>query len=87
MLTELIKKIQGLPRSTQRTIFILGIVATLLGFIAALTEWTDALRPGFIGASIGNIIKDYINYLLGRKGGTDEGYTNTQSDLDLGNRV
>lgn len=66
MLTKLTKKIRSLPQNEQRVIFWLGVLASIFGFIAALNEWGDALRPGFIGATFGALLKDYINFLMGR---------------------
>jgi len=66
MMNDLLERIKGLPLQKQRIIFILGNIATLLGYVAALNEWSDGIKPGFIGASLGGFIWNFINYLLGR---------------------
>lgn len=79
MLNDLIRRIRKLPEKEQRIIFVLGVIATLMGFIAALDEWWDAIRPGFIGATAGSLIKDYINYLMGREASNNDPDTITNN--------
>lgn len=70
MIADLADKIKHLPERKQRVLFFLGFLVTIGGFVAALSDWTDAMRPGFIGACVVALGTDYINYTLGRK--TDE---------------
>lgn len=79
MLKDIADKLRELPKTQQRIVFGLGIVTTLFGFLAALSEWMDALRPGFIGASFGSLLKDYIYYLLGNKKEKTDGDTNAST--------
>lgn len=79
-MNDLLEKIRGLPQTQQRILFILGVIATICGFLAALDEYSSALKPGFLGATVGSIVKDYINYLLGRKGPQDASTTTTAND-------
>ncbi len=65
MLNELLDKIRLLSKRKQRAVLALGMIGTILGFMSALPEWTDAYRPSFLGACGASIIKDCIAYLLG----------------------
>jgi len=83
-LSKLTKSIRSLPENEQRVLFVLGVLVTLFGFIAALDEWGDAIRPGFIGAVFGSLVKDYMNFLMGRdKDASDDDSGPDQPELDF----
>jgi hypothetical protein len=67
MVEELLDKIRNLPKTTQRIILALGLIASIASLLSALVDWEDAARPGFIGGLLAMLIKDIINYLLGNR--------------------
>lgn len=65
-MSDIVNDLKHLDPKKQRIIWLLGFIASVFGYVAALPDWSDSLRPGFIGATVGALLKDVVNYLLGR---------------------